>query len=158
MKGLSCLTSIAPSAQYRAYQLYPARSNRWVIAVGSVQVETLFTYCVEMINVGDETIPNPYVTELFLVVKGSGCARLDRKTMLLQTGDSVLISPSETQSIQNIGLDRLYVLRIMPNEAFTQQIGQAVSVELDAEDLAVLHQSSLTVSHHFPFVSSFSNL
>lgn len=159
MKGLSCTASIAHSShRYRAYQLHPDRKNRWMIALGSVQADTSFTYCVEMVDVGGESIPNPYATELFLVVQGEGRVQFTCKTMPLQPGESVLVSPSETQSVRNVGTERLYLLRIMPDEAFAQQIDRAIPVELDEQDLAVLHQSTLAISHHFPFVAPVSSL
>jgi len=52
------------------------------------------------------------------------------------------VPPTGTDAIENTGPGRLYALCVMvPNEDFAELIRSGTSVELDAEDLAVLQRS-----------------
>lgn len=137
-----CMIPVAKSPkEYQAYRISPDSSNKLAIAFDPLKDDVSFTCCVEIFDVGGKTPPNRhmYATELFFVLKGEGKATCDGKTVLLQEGDSLVVPPTGTHTIENIGASRLYTLTMMvPNEDFAELIHNGTPTELDAEDLAVL--------------------
>lgn len=137
-----CMIPIAKCPQeYQVYRISPDASNKLAIAFDPLQDDAPFTCCVEIFDVGGKTPPNRhlYATELFFVLKGEGQATCDGKTILIREGDSLLVPPTGTHTIENTGKSRLYTLTIMvPNEEFAELIRSGTPAELDEEDLAVL--------------------
>lgn len=83
---------------------------------------------------------------MFFILKGEGRATCDGKTILIQSGDSILVPPTGTHVIENTGSSRLYALCIMvPNEDFAELIRSGTPVELDQEDIAVLRRLPASV-------------
>ncbi len=65
----------------------------------------------------------------------------DGKAVEIRAGDSVMVPPTGTHVIANMGTGRLYTLSIMvPNEDFAELIRSGIPVELDEEDIAVLRR------------------
>jgi mannose-6-phosphate isomerase-like protein (cupin superfamily) len=84
---------------------------------------------------------------MFFVLKGEGRAVCDGKTVTIKAGDSLLVPPSGTHVVENIGSGRLYALSMMvPNEDFAELIRGGTPVELDEEDLSVLSRSFFPVA------------
>ncbi|MBD2309975.1 cupin domain-containing protein [Chroococcidiopsis sp. FACHB-1243] len=137
-----CMIAVAKSPkEYQVYRISPDSSNKLAIAFDPLRDGVSFTCCVEIFDVGGKTPPNRhmYATELFFVLKGEGRATCDGKTVLIQEGDSLVVPPTGTHTVENIGKSRLYTLTVMlPNEDFAELIYNGIPVELDAEDLAVL--------------------
>ncbi len=90
---------------------------------------------------GGQTPPNrhQWAVEMFFVLKGEAIAMCDGKSVQIKAGDSLLVPPTGTHLIKNIGTTRLYTLTVMvPNEDFSELIRSGIPVDLDAEDMAVL--------------------
>lgn len=138
----SCVIPVVKSPQdYQAYRISPDDTNRLAIVFDPTSANTSLTCCVEIFDVGGKTPPNrhQWASEMFFILKGEGQASCDGKTVSLQTGDSLLVPPTGTHVIENIGNTRLYTLTFMvPNEDFAELIRSGTRVELDAEDIAVL--------------------
>jgi mannose-6-phosphate isomerase-like protein (cupin superfamily) len=129
---------------YQAYRISPQDTNRLAIVFDPVIANMSLTYCVEIFVVGGKTPPNRHTlaVEMFFVLKGEGIASCDGKTVPIRAGDSILVPPTGTHVIENIGSGRLYALCIMvPNEDFAELIRSGTPVELDEEDMAVLRRS-----------------
>jgi mannose-6-phosphate isomerase-like protein (cupin superfamily) len=129
---------------YQAYRISPQDTNRLAIVFDPVIANMSLTYCVEIFDVGGKTPPNRHTlaVEMFFVLKGEGIASCDGKTVPIRAGDSILVPPTGTHVIENIGSGRLYALCIMvPNEDFAELIRSGTPVELDEEDMAVLRRS-----------------
>lgn len=145
-----CVMSIAKSPEeYQAYRISPDSSNKLAIAFDPLKDQVPFTCCIEIFDVGGKTPANRHLcaTELFFVLKGEGRATCDGKTVVLQEGDSLVVPPTGTHIIENIGNSRLYTLTVMvPNEDFAELIYSGIPTELDAEDLAVLRGKALPIS------------
>lgn len=142
MSNTRCVIPIIKSPKdYEVYRISPDESNRLAIIFDSTNAKTSLTYCVEIFDVGGQTPPNRHqqAVEMFFVLKGEGIAMCDGKNVPIKTGDSLLVPPTGTHLIKNTGSSRLYTLTLMvPNENFSQLIRSGISVELDAEDMAVL--------------------
>ncbi|MCS6812974.1 MAG: cupin domain-containing protein [Cyanobacteria bacterium] len=147
MTAQQCVIPIVKSPKdYQAFRISPQDTNRLAIVFDPSHAHQSLTICVEIFDVGGKTPPNRHqlAVEMFFVLKGTGLATCDGKTVPIQAGDSVLVPPTGTHMIENTGSDRLYALCIMvPNEDFAELIRSGVPVELDEEDLAVLRRSPL---------------
>lgn len=141
-----CMIPVAKSPkEYQAYRISSDSSNKLAIAFDPLSDNVSFTCCVEIFDIGGKTPPNRhmYATELFFVLKGEGLATCDGKAVLIQEGDSLLVPPTGTHTIENTGNSRLYTLTMMvPNEEFAELIHSGTPTELDAEDLAVLRRKA----------------
>ncbi len=142
MYTTSCVIPVIKSPKdYQAYRISPHDSNRLAIIFDSVSANTSLTCCVEIFDVGGQTPPNrhEWAVEMFFILKGEGIVICDGKTVGIKAGDSLLVPPTGTHLIRNIGDSRLYTLTIMiPNEDFSELIRSGIPVELDAEDMTVL--------------------
>ncbi|MEB3269879.1 MAG: cupin domain-containing protein [Leptolyngbya sp.] len=140
----SCVVPVIKSpGDYQAFRISPQDTNRLALVFDPVIANMSLTYCVEIFDVGGKTPPNRHqiAVEMFFVLKGTGRATCDGKTVDIQAGDSILVPPNGVHVIENTGTTRLYALCIMvPNEDFAELIRSGVPVELDAEDLAVLQR------------------
>ncbi|WP_282560953.1 cupin domain-containing protein [Trichothermofontia sichuanensis] len=108
-----CMIPIVKSPQgYQAYRISPQDTNRLAIVFDPSQSEISLTVCMEIFDVGGKTPPNRHqlAVELFFVLKGEGQATCDGKTTPIRAGDSLLVPPTGTHVIENMGRDRLYVL------------------------------------------------
>lgn len=145
MDAGSCVIPVIKTPHdYQAYRISPHDSNRLAIVFDPTIANMSLTYCVEIFDVGGKTPPNRHqmAVEMFFVLKGEGLATCDGKTIPIHPGDSILVPPTGTHIIENIGSDRLYALCIMvPNEDFAELIRSGTPVELDEEDMAVLRRS-----------------
>ncbi|MBE9179493.1 cupin domain-containing protein [Oculatella sp. LEGE 06141] len=134
---------------YQAYRISPTDTNRLAIVFDPTIANMSLTYCVEIFDVGGKTPPNRHLSavEMFFILKGEGVATCDGKQITIQAGDSILVPPTGTHVIENVGSGRLYALCIMvPNEDFAELIRSGTPVELDEQDLAVLSRSDALVS------------
>ena len=142
MQISSCVIPIIKSPKdYQAYRISPHDTNRLAIVFDPTIANTSLTCCVEIFDVGGKTPPNRHqlAVEMFFILKGEGMASCDGKKIPIKAGDSLLVPPTGTHVIENTGSNRLYTLTIMvPNEDFAELIRSGISVELDAEDMAVL--------------------
>ncbi|NMG08254.1 cupin domain-containing protein [Brasilonema sp. UFV-L1] len=142
MSVASCVIPVVKSPKdYQAYRITPHDSNRLAIIFDTASANTSLTCCVEIFDVGGKTPPNrhQWAVEMFFVLKGEGIASCDGKRVRIRAGDSLLVPPTGTHLIENIGYGRLYTLTIMvPNEDFAELIRSGTPVELDEEDMAVL--------------------
>ncbi|MEA5505747.1 cupin domain-containing protein [Halotia wernerae UHCC 0503] len=142
MHATRCVIPIIKSPKdYQVYRISPHDSNRLAIIFDTANANTSLTCCIEIFDVGGQTPPNrhQWAVEMFFVLKGEGVAICDGKNVRIQTGDSLLVPPTGTHLIKNIGATRLYTLTVMvPNEDFSELIRSGIPVELDAEDMAVL--------------------
>ena len=147
MNDSRCMIPVAKSpTDYQAYRISPDASNRLVIVFDPTKEDVAFTHCIEIFDVGGKTPPNrhQYATEMFFILKGEGRASCDGKMIPIRAGDSLLVPPTSTHLIENTGLGRLYALCIMvPNEEFAELIRSGTPVELDEEDLGVLHRKAV---------------
>jgi mannose-6-phosphate isomerase-like protein (cupin superfamily) len=138
----SCVVPVFKSPRdYQAYKISPQDTNRLAIVFDPTIANMSLTYCVEIFDVGGKTPPNRHqiAVEMFFVLKGEGKATCDGKTISIRAGDSILVPPNGVHVIENTGPERLYALCLMvPNEDFAELIRSGTSVDLDAEDLAVL--------------------
>lgn len=138
----SCVIPVIKSPEdYQAYRISPHDTNRLAIVFDPAVANTSLTCCVEIFDVGGKTPPNRHqlAVEMFFILKGSGMASCDGKTIQIKAGDSLLVPPTGTHVIENTGNNRLYALTIMvPNENFAELIRSGIPTELDAEDMAVL--------------------
>lgn len=137
-----CVIPVIKSPKdYQVYRISPHDTNRLAIIFDSTNANTSLTCCVEIFEVGGQTPPNrhQWAVEMFFVLKGEGIAMCDGKNVHIKAGDSLLVPPTGTHMIKNIGSARLYTLTIMvPNEDFSELIRSGIPMELDAEDMAVL--------------------
>ncbi len=145
MESSRCIIPVVKSPRdYQAFRISPTDSNRLAIVFDSNSSDISLTFCVEIFDVGGKTPPNRHqlAVEMFFVLKGEGLAMCDGKAVSIHAGDSLLVPPTGTHLIQNIGSTRLYALCIMvPNEDFAELIRSGIPVELDEEDLSVLRRS-----------------
>lgn len=150
MNGSRCVIPVVKSPKdYQAFRISPGDSNRLAIVFDTATAAISLTFCVEIFDVGGKTPPNrhQWAVEMFFILQGEGRATCDGKTVEIQAGDSILVPPTGTHKIENIGQSRLYALCIMvPNEHFAELIRSGTPVELDEEDLAVLRRSPVPVS------------
>ncbi len=131
------------SRDYRCFRISPGDSNRLAIVFDPVGDQVDFICTVEIFDVGGKTPPNmhPRGQEMFFVLKGTGLARCDGKTVALAAGDSLLVRPGAQHVIENTGPGRLYCLQVMvPDDDFAALIRNGIPATLDAEDLAVLRR------------------
>lgn len=139
-----CVIPVAKSPQdYQAFRISPGDTNRLAIVFDSATANISLTVCVEIFDVGGRTPPNrhQWAVEMFFILKGEGQVTCDGKTVPIQAGDSILVPPTGTHVIENVGSSRLYALCIMvPNEDFAELIRSGTPVELDQEDIAVLRR------------------
>ncbi|MDZ7962215.1 MAG: cupin domain-containing protein [Aulosira sp. DedQUE10] len=142
MYATRCVIPVIKSPKdYQVYRISPNDSNRLAIIFDTANANTSLTCCVEIFDVGGQTPPNrhQWAVEMFFVLKGEGVAICDGKRVPIKAGDSLLVPPTGTHLIKNIGDSRLYTLTIMvPNEDFSELIRSGTPMELDAEDMAVL--------------------
>ncbi|MFM7362972.1 MAG: cupin domain-containing protein [Cuspidothrix sp.] len=142
MYTTSCVIPVIKSPKdYQAYRISPHDSNRLAIIFDSTSANTSLTCCVEIFDIGGQTLPNrhQWAVEMFFILKGEGVAICDGKKVGIKAGDSLLVPPTGTHLIRNTGDSRLYSLTIMvPNEDFSELIRSGIPVELDAEDMTVL--------------------
>ena len=141
----TCVIPVAKTPKdYQAFRISRNDTNRLAIVFDPNIANTSLTMCVEIFDVGGKTPPNrhQFAVEMFFILKGEGLAHCDGKVVPIRTGDSILVPPTGTHAIENTGPGRLYALCVMvPNEDFAELIRSGTSVELDAEDLAVLQRS-----------------
>jgi mannose-6-phosphate isomerase-like protein (cupin superfamily) len=146
MQATKCVIPVIKSPKdYQTYRISPDDSNRLAIISDSINANTSLTCCIEIFDVGGQTPPNrhQWAVEMFFVLKGEGVAMCDGKSVKIQAGDSLLVPPTGTHLIKNIGKSRLYTLTVMvPNEDFSELIRSGIPVELDAEDMEVLGRSN----------------
>ena len=146
MQATKCVIPVIKSPKdYQTYRISPDDSNRLAIIFDSINANTSLTCCIEIFDVGGQTPPNrhQWAVEMFFVLKGEGVAMWDGKSVKIQAGDSLLVPPTGTHLIKNIGKSRLYTLTVMvPNEDFSELIRSGIPVELDAEDMEVLGRSN----------------
>ncbi|AHJ29480.1 cupin domain-containing protein [Nodularia spumigena CS-584] len=146
MQATKCVIPVIKSPKdYQTYRISPDDSNRLAIIFDSINANTSLTCCIEIFDVGGQTPPNrhQWAVEMFFVLKGEGVAMCDGKSVKIQAGDSLLVPPTGTHLIKNIGKSRLYTLTVMvPNEDFSELIRSGIPVELDAEDMEVLGRSN----------------
>ena len=141
----ACVIPVAKTPNdYQAFRISPQDTNRLAIVFDPNIANASVTMCVEIFDIGGKTPPNrhQFAVEMFFILKGEGLAHCDGKVVAIRTGDSILVPPTGTHAIENIGMGRLYALCVMvPNEDFAELIRSGTSVELDEEDLAVLQRS-----------------
>ncbi|MEA5557030.1 cupin domain-containing protein [Nodularia spumigena] len=146
MQATKCVIPVIKSPKdYQTYRISPDDSNRLAIIFDSINANTSLTCCIEIFDVGGQTPPNrhQWAVEMFFVLKGEGVAMCDGKSVKIQAGDSLLVPPTGTHLIKNIGKSRLYTLTVMvPNEDFSELIRSGIPVELNAEDMEVLGRSN----------------
>jgi mannose-6-phosphate isomerase-like protein (cupin superfamily) len=133
---------------YQAYRISPQDTNRLAIVFDPAIANMSLTYCVEIFDIGGKTPPNRHqlAVEMFFILKGEGLAICDGKTVPIQAGDAILVPPTATHVIENVGKTRLYALCIMvPNEDFAELIRSGTPVELDEEDWLVLRRTDQSV-------------
>ncbi len=137
-----CMIPVLKSPQdYQAYRISPQDTNRLALIFDPTIANASLTVCLEIFDIGGKTPPNRHnlAIEMFFVLKGQGIAYCDGKVLNIQAGDSLLVPPTGTHIIENIGASRLYALCIMiPNEDFAELIRRGTPVELDEEDFSVL--------------------
>ena len=145
-----CVIPVIQSPKdYRVFRISPHDTNRLAIVFEPNTANMSLTFCVEIFDVGGKTPPNRHqlAVEMFFVLKGEGLASCDGKVVPIKAGDSLLVPPTGTHVIENIGDDRLYALCIMvPNEDFAELIKSGTPESFDAEDLAVLGRLDTLVS------------
>jgi len=144
-----CMLSVVKSpTDYQAYRISPGDTNRLAIVFDPKSANASLTLCVEIFDPGGKTPPNRHqiAVEMFFVLKGTGMASCDGKTVSIRTGDSLLVPPTGIHEIRNTGQERLYTLCIMvPNEDFAELIRSGTPVELDEEDLRVLKRADVLI-------------
>ncbi|MEL7039215.1 MAG: cupin domain-containing protein [Cyanobacteria bacterium J06592_8] len=137
-----CMIPVVKSPlDYQAYRISPHDTNRLALVFDPDSANTSITVCVEIFDVGGKTPPNRHqlAVEMFFILKGEGIATCDGKRVKIKAGNSILVPPTGTHTIENTGSTRLYALCIMvPNEDFAELIRRGTPVELDQEDLKVL--------------------
>ncbi|MDY7020439.1 MAG: cupin domain-containing protein [Cyanobacteriota bacterium] len=137
-----CMIPVVKSPHdYQAYRISPHDTNRLALVFDPDTANTSITVCVEIFDVGGKTPPNRHqlAVEMFFILKGEGIATCDGKRVKIQAGNSILVPPTGTHTIENTGSTRLYALCIMvPNEDFAELIRRGTPVELDEEDLNIL--------------------
>jgi len=142
MHATRCVIPVVKSPKdYQTYRISPDDSNRLAIIFDSANANASLTGCIEIFDIGGKTPPNrhQWALEMFFVLKGEGIAICDGKSVNIKAGDSLLVPPTGTHLIKNIGSSRLYTLTIMvPNEDFAELIRSGIPVELDEEDMTVL--------------------
>ncbi|MGI8504939.1 MAG: cupin domain-containing protein [Hassallia sp.] len=142
MHATRCVIPVVKSPKdYQTYRISPDDSNRLAIIFDSANANASLTCCIEIFDIGGKTPPNrhQWALEMFFVLKGEGIAICDGKSVNIKAGDSLLVPPTGTHLIKNIGSSRLYTLTIMvPNEDFAELIRSGIPVELDEEDMTVL--------------------
>lgn len=131
----------ASAATAPAFRISPQDTNYFAILFDP-ETEGYANICVvEIFERGGATPPNSHriAHEFFYVLHGEGVARCEGKSIPLAKGAALLLRPGAEHVIENTGEGRLYTLTVMtPNEEFAELIRSGESVELDAEDLAVL--------------------
>ncbi len=141
MDATRCMILVAKSPQdYQAFRISPGDTNKLAIVFDSATANISLTVCVEIFDIGGKTPPNRHqrAVEMFFILKGKGKAICDGN-VIIKAGDSLLVPPTRTHVIENIGNTRLYALCIMvPNEDFTELIRSGTPVDLEEEDIAVL--------------------
>ena len=142
-----CMIPVSKSPQdYQAFRISPGDTNRLAIVFDPTAANSSLTVCIEIFDAGGKTPPNRHLfaVEMFFVLKGQGRATCDGKTVTIKAGDSLLVPPTSTHVIENMGSERLYTLCIMvPNEDFVELIRSGIPVELDEEDMRVLGRSDV---------------
>lgn len=137
-----CMIPVVRSpGDYQTYRISPQDQNRLAIVFDPSHANASLTFCVEIFEPGGKTPSHRHngAVEMFFVLKGEGLVLCDGKQVYIQTGDSILVPPTGTHEVCNVGKGRLYVLCFMtPNEDFAELIRSGIPVELDAEDLRVL--------------------
>ena len=149
MDSFRCMIPVAKSPKdYQAFRISPGDTNKLAIVFDTATANMSLTVCVEIFDVGGKTPPNRHhmAVEMFFILKGEGQVTCDGKTVSIGAGDSLLVPATATHLIENTGSSRLYALCIMvPNEDFAELIRSGMPVELDEEDLAVLHRGAAPV-------------
>lgn len=149
-----CMLPVAKSpTDYQAYRISPSDTNRLAIVFDPNSANASLTLCVEIFEPGGKTPPNRHqiAVEMFFVLKGTGTASCDGKTVAIGAGDSLLVPPTGIHEIRNTGRERLYTLCIMvPNEDFAELIRSGTPVELDEEDLRVLKRTDALIPCNSP--------
>jgi mannose-6-phosphate isomerase-like protein (cupin superfamily) len=142
MHASRCVIPVIKSPKdYQVYRINPNDSNRLAIIFDSTNANTSLTCCIEIFDVGGQTPPNrhQWAVEMFFILKGEAIAMCDGKSVNIKAGDSLLVPPTGTHLIKNIGSTRLYTLTVMvPNEDFSELIRSGTPMEFDAEDMAVI--------------------
>lgn len=150
------LSVVRSVEDYRAFRIQPSDRNRLVLLFDPTVTDHSLTVCVEIFDQGGGT---PYhrhhrADEMFYILKGEGMLVCDGQEIPLQTGDSVLVRPNGLHEIHNTGIGRLYALSVMvPNEDFAELVTSGTPAKLDAEDLAVLKQSTAASAFKLPAMS-----
>lgn len=149
MDHFRCMIPVAKSPKdYQAFRISPGDTNKLALVFDTATADVSLTFCVEIFDVGGKTPPNRHLSavEMFFILQGEGRATCDGKTVSIKAGDSLLVPATATHIIENTGVTRLYALCIMvPNEDFAELIRSGTPVELDEEDLAVLHRQTRPV-------------
>lgn len=149
METFQCVIPVAKSPKdYQAFRISPHDTNRLAIIFDTATANISLTVCLEIFDVDGKTPPNrhQWAVEMFFILKGEGRAYCDGKTIDIKAGDSLLVPPTGIHVIENTGSTRLYALCMMvPNEDFAELIRSGTPVELDQEDLEVLHRSPTPV-------------
>jgi mannose-6-phosphate isomerase-like protein (cupin superfamily) len=126
---------------YEAWKISPTDGNRLALIFDPAADGAHFIACVEIFDHGGKTPPNmhPVGQEFFFILKGEGRATCDGKTVMVSSGDALLLKPGTEHALENTGPGRLYCLTMMvPDDGFSTLIRSGVRCELDDEDLAVL--------------------
>jgi mannose-6-phosphate isomerase-like protein (cupin superfamily) len=139
----SCVIPVIKSPhEYQAYRIGPDSTNRLAIVFDPATANLSLTYCIEIFDIGGKTSPHrhQFAIETFFVLKGEGIAVCDGKEIPIRSGDALLVPSTGVHAIRNTGTERLYTITVMiPDEDFAELIRNGIPVELDDEDLAVLH-------------------
>lgn len=93
----SCVVPIHKSPKdYQAFRISPGDTNRLALVFDPVIADMSLTYCVEIFDVGGKTPPNRHqiAVEMFFVLKGSGLATCDGKTVPIKPGIAFWCRPT----------------------------------------------------------------
>lgn len=145
-----CMIPVVKSPRdLQVFQISPEDRNRLAIVFDPETANTSLTYCVEIFEEGGRTPAHRHcmAIEMFFILKGTGRAVCDGKTIILKPGDSILVPADGIHALENAGPGRLYALCIMvPNEDFVELIRNGIPAELDEEDLRVLNRTDMLVA------------
>lgn len=129
-------------AEAHGYRISPGDTNYFALLLDPAGDGVDLTCVVEIFTPGGRTPPNTHqvANELFFVLKGTGRAHCDGRTVELAPGDTLLVRAGAEHVIENTGAGKLYTLTVMiPNEGFAELIRKGTPVPLDDEDRALLN-------------------
>jgi mannose-6-phosphate isomerase-like protein (cupin superfamily) len=133
------------AADLRAFRVSPNDSNNFACMLDPLADGVSFTLVVEIFEPGGKTPPNTHgvAEEAFFVMAGTGRALADGDSREIGPGDVLVLRPGTEHVVENTGPGKLYCLTMMtPNEGFAELIRGGTSVELTAEDRAVITGAS----------------